>query len=704
MPPRVAPYGEWVSPVSSALIASESIRLGPPLLDAASGDVHWVEGRPSESGRCVLCRATYDGSEDVSPPPLNVRTRVHEYGGGEALVHDGVAYVSNFADQRLYRLDAGREPVPLTPDSAGEWRFADADVDAPRSRLIAVGERHAPDAQPDNCVVAVPLAGGPPVVLASGADFYAAPRVSPDGTLLAWVEWRHPAMPWDATQLRVAPLLPDGTLGPSRCVAGGEAEAAVMQPSWSRADGGLHFLSDVSGFWNLYKVDAAVLKQSVSAEATPGDAAALALCPRQAEFGAPMWLLGASSYALLPDGRALVTFRDAGAASATLAVLPLGGGEPSPIPCPFAECSGLTAAPLGGGVRIALLGARPDAPTVLATLDVPPGIHIAVAAEELGAWKTHRAASSASIDAGYVSVPRVVAFPAALLRRGGDEDADADAGVAETSATELSYCNYYAPRNADFAAPPGELPPLLVKCHGGPTSAASAAFNLVVQYWTSRGWAVADVDYGGSSGHGRAYRRRLNLAWGVVDVADACCAATTLAERGLADPKRCAIDGGSAGGFTTLAALAFRPGVFAAGASLYGIGDLEALAADTHKFEARYLDGLVGPYPQAQARYKRRSPLHSAASIRAPLALFQGSEDKVVPPAQAHAVFDAVRARGLPAALCVLQGEQHGFRAAAAIRAALDGERCFFSRVFRLGAGAADPPPDVPPLDIVNLA
>ena len=697
MAPCIAPYGEWVSPVSSALIASESIRLGPPLLDATSGAVHWIEGRPSESGRCVLCRAGEGGAEDVSLPPLNVRTRVHEYGGGDALVHAGVAYTSNFADQRLYRLDAGREAVPLTPDSAGEWRFADADVDAPRSRLVCVGERHAPGAQhgaqPDNCLVAVPLAGGSPLVLASGADFYAAPRVSPDGSLLAWVQWRHPAMPWDATTLRVAPLLPDGTLGPECCVAGGDAEAAVMQPRWSLADGSLHFLSDVSGFWNLYKVDAAVLRQHSS-----GDAAALALCPRQAECGAPMWLLGASNHALLPDGRALVTFRDAGAASATLAVLPLGGGEPAPVACPFAECSGLAAAALpGGGIRIALLGARPDAPTVLASMDVPPGGDVG------GAWTMHRAASSASIDAGYVSVPRVVAFPAALLRRGGDDDADADAGVAETSATELSYCNYSAPRNADFAAPPGELPPLLVKCHGGPTSAASAAFNLVVQYWTSRGWAVADVDYGGSSGHGRAYRRRLHLAWGVVDVADACCAATTLAERGLADPKRCAIDGGSAGGFTTLAALAFRPGVFAAGASMYGIGDLEALAADTHKFEARYLDGLVGPYPQAQERYKRRSPLHSAASIRAPLALFQGSEDKVVPPAQAHAVFDAVRARGLPAALCVLQGEQHGFRAAASIRAALDGERCFFCRVFALGGGAADPPPDVAPLEIVNL-
>jgi dienelactone hydrolase len=473
-----------------------------------------------------------------------------------------------------------------------------------------------------------------------------------------------------------------------------------MQPRWSR-DGSLHYLSDVSGFWNLYRVDAAALQGG----STEGDAPAVALCPRQADFGSPAWTLGASSYALLPSGVPLVTFRDPGAAAATLALL-REGGEPAVINTPFAEFSGLAIAALqGGGYRIALLGARPDAPTVLASLDVLHGESVAEASggPGLGGWVAHRAASSASIDAGYVSVPRAVGFPAALMRRTGDEEADADAGVAETSDTELSYCNYYAPRNADFEAPPGTLPPLLVKCHGGPTSSASAAFNLMIQYYTSRGWAVADVDYGGSSGHGRDYRRRLRLAWGVVDVADACCAATTLAARGLADPKRCAIDGGSAGGFTALAALAFRPGVFAAGCSNYGIGDLEALAADTHKFEARYLDGLVGPYPAAAERYKRRSPLHSAAQIRAPLALFQGSEDKVVPPEQAHAVFAAVRARGLPAALCVLQGEQHGFRAAASIRAALDGERCFFSRVFGLAGGAAEPPPDVPPLDIVNL-
>jgi len=698
----VAPYGEWVSPVTSALIASESIRLGAPLLDTSNADVYWVEGRPSEGGRCVLCRSVDGKAVDVSPPSLNVRTRVHEYGGGEAFVHSSAALVSNFADQRLYWIDAGAAS-PATPDSNGEWRFADCVNDFGQRRVIAVAERHAPGAQqPENCLVAL-AGGGAPTVLASGADFYASPRCSEDGHWLAWVEWRHPNMPWDATTLRVAQLLPDGTLGASRCVAGGDAEAAVMQPRWSR-DGSLHFLSDVSGFWNLYRIDADALRAQGGAA---GDAPATALCPRQAEFGSPAWTLGASSYALLSDGRALVTYRDAGAAAATLAVLPLGGGEPIIIPTPFSEFSGLTAHGLWGVgcFRIALLGARPDAPTVVASLDVLTGEALEAKSAQPCAWVTHRAASSARIDIGYLSVPRTVAFPAALLKRtDGGEDADADAGVAVTSDTELSYCNYYAPRNADFAAPAGTLPPLLVKCHGGPTSSASTAFNLVIQYWTSRGWAVADVDYGGSSSHGRDYRRRLRLAWGIVDVADACCAATTLAARGLVDPARCAIDGGSAGGFTTLAALAFRPGVFAAGASHYGIGDLEALAADTHKFEARYLDGLVGPYPQAQARYKRRSPLHSAAHIAAPLALFQGSDDKVVPPEQAHAVFDAVRARGLPAALCVLQGEGHGFRAAASIRASLDGERCFFGRVFGFGHGAADTPPDVPPLEVVNMA
>jgi dipeptidyl aminopeptidase/acylaminoacyl peptidase len=310
-------------------------------------------------------------------------------------------------------------------------------------------------------------------------------------------------------------------------------------------------------------------------------------------------------------------------------------------------------------------------------------VHAAAAAP--GAWAPLRAAASVAIDPGYISTPRAIAFPAAGAK----------------SADDVSWLYYYAPTNKDHAAPPGSPPPpLLVKCHGGPTSSASTAFNLMIQFWTSRGWAVADVNYGGSSGYGRAYRQRLAGSWGIVDVDDACGAAKHLAAAGLADPKRLAIDGGSAGGFTVLAALAFRPGVFSAGASMYGICDLEALASDTHKFEARYLDGLIGPYPAAKQVYVERSPLHAAAQFAAPLALFQGTEDRVVPPNQARAMFDALAAKGLPTALVMLEGEQHGFRQAPNIRRALDGENFFFGRVFGIDVAM---PADVTPIEIVNL-
>jgi dipeptidyl aminopeptidase/acylaminoacyl peptidase len=681
--PTQARYGEWVSPITSAVIVADSVRLSAPLLDRASGDVFWVEGRPTEAGRCVLCRrGDGDGVAvvDVSPAGMNVRTRVHEYGGGEALVRGGVAFFSNFADQRLYRLDlAGAdEAVPLTPAEGG-WRFADAEHDAARQRLLCVAERHnAESAEPQNCIVAVPLSAAdgapqPPVVLAQGRDFYASPRLSPDGSRLAFVSWQHPNMPWDDTQLFVADVLPDGTLAPPRCVAGAAGGEAVMQPRWSPT-GELHYLSDASNFWNLYAhPDVAV----AGAQPRP-------LCARAAEFGAPAWLLGQSSYDFLPDGRILCAFTDPDAAGATLALLLPEGGAPSPLATPFTELSGLSACALpGGGARVSLLGGRPDAPTAVAVLDVPPGGDAHAAAAAPGAWAPLRSASRVALDSGYVSLPRAISFPAASGSGG------------------MSWLYYYPPTNEAHAPLPGAPPPpLLVKCHGGPTSSASTALNLTIQYWTSRGFAVADVNYGGSSGYGRAYRQRLAGKWGIVDVEDACGAARHLASAGLADAARLAIDGGSAGGYTVLAALAFRPGVFSAGASLYGICDLEALATDTHKFESRYLDGLIGPYPAAKDVYVARSPLHAASRFAAPLALFQGTEDRVVPPNQARAMFDALKANGLPCALVLFEGEQHGFRQAPNIRRALDGELSFFGRVFGFDAPM---PPDVAPNDMVNL-
>lgn len=640
--PMIAPYGSWRSPITSELIVSETIGLAEPTLDGA--DIYWVELRPAEGGRSVVVRRTPDGrTADVTPPEFNARTRVHEYGGGAFLVVNGVVYFSNFTDQRLYRQGPGAPPQPITPEA--ELRYADCAFDRRRGRLICVREDHTgPGREPVNTIVSLDPEGGDyGSVLVSGNDFYSSPRLSPDGTRLAWLTWNHPNMPWDGTELWVGELGEDGSLGRAERVAGGVDES-IFQPEWS-PDNVLHFVSDRTGWWNLYRLR--------EGHAEP-------LTELEAEFGRPQWVFRLSTYAFESPGRIICTYTKNG--TWHLASIDLSTGRLEPLETPYPEISYVKAA----SGRALFLGGSPTEPSSIVLLDLATG-----------RFGVLRRASEIMIDPGYLSLPQAIEFP--------------------TERGLTAHGLFYPPKNRDYVGPPGERPPLLVISHGGPTSATSTALNLAIQYWTSRGIAVLDVNYGGSTGYGRAYRERLAGQWGAVDVDDCVSGARYLVERGEVDGERLIIRGGSAGGYTTLSALTFRE-VFKAGASYYGVSDLEALARETHKFESRYLDRLIGPYPERRELYRQRSPIHFTDRLSCPVIFFQGLEDRVVPPDQAETMVEALRARGLPVAYVPFAGEQHGFRRAESIKRALDAELYFYAKVF--GFELADP---VEPVEIANL-
>lgn len=627
---RIAPYGSWKSPITSDLIVQGAIRLGQTAIDGA--DVCWIEMRPNEGGRSVIVRHAADGTtSDITPREFNARTRVHEYGGGDYAVAEGIVYFSNFSDQRLYKQSFNDAPAALTPESNNRLRYADMTFDGARKRLVCVREDHRDESREAvNAIVAVNVdARGDDEgrVLISGHDFYSSPRVSPDGKHLAWLAWNHPNMPWDGCELWTAEFNEAGALSEAHLVAGSDDES-IFQPEWS-PDGRLYFVSDRSNWWNLYRLEA--------------DGAQTALCPMDAEFGQPQWVFGLSTYAFVSKNKIACarTERD----GAKLALLDTKTLALETLALPFADIAYVSA----NESFIVFLGGSPVASTAIVKFDL--------ASQQTEILKR---ASDLQIDAGYLSAPRRIEFP------------------TENGLT--AHAIFYPPRNKDFAAPEGELPPLLVESHGGPTSAASSSFNLSVQYWTSRGFAVADVNYGGSSGYGRKYRSRLNGAWGIVDVDDCCNVAKFLAAQGEVDPLRSVIDGRSAGGYTTLAALTFRE-TFRAGASHFGVSDLAALARDTHKFESRYLDRLIGKYPEEAEIYQARSPIHHTERLSCPVIFFQGLEDKVVPPSQAEMMVEALRAKGLPVAYVAFEGEQHGFRRAENIKRSLDGELYFYSRV-----------------------
>jgi dipeptidyl aminopeptidase/acylaminoacyl peptidase len=639
---RVVPYGSWGSPISSDLIVRGVVGLSQVVTD--NGAVYWMERRPGEDGRSVVVRRTVDGGmEDVTPWPFNARTRVHEYGGGDFAVHDDTVYFSNFADQRIYRCPPGGEPEPLTPETGR--RFADMVVDPTRNRLIAVREDHA-ERDPVNEIVGVDLEDGAETMLATGNDFYSSPRLSPDGSRLAWLTWNHPNMPWDGTELVVCDVDADGRLGNVGRVAGGPDES-IFQPEWS-PDGTLHFASDRTGWWNLYRLSAGNVEP---------------LCEKEAEFGAPQWMFGMSTYAFLSSGRIVCSYTNRGGSH--LALLDTENRHLEPIETPYSSIAFLRNDLATGNV--VFRGGSPMGPACIVSLDT-----------STGEYEVLRRSDEIEIDSGHLSVPEPIEFP--------------------TENDRTAYAFFYPPNNRDYAAPEGERPPLLVMSHGGPTSATSTALDLEIQYWTSRGIAVLDVNYGGSTGYGREYRRRLDGAWGVVDVEDCANGAIYLAGRGLVDGDRLIITGGSAGGYTTLCALAFTD-TFAAGASHFGVSDLEELAKETHKFESRYLERLIGPYPERADLYRERSPINHAQKLSCPVIFFQGLEDEVVPKEQAETMFAALREKGLPVAYVPFEGEQHGFRRAENIRRALDGELYFYSRIF--GFELADP---VEPVQIENAA
>jgi dipeptidyl aminopeptidase/acylaminoacyl peptidase len=654
--PAIKPYGAWKSPVTTEMMIGDTIRLGQ--IAIADDAIYWTEGRPQEQGRNALVRYAGGVASDLLPPPISVRTQVHEYGGGAFTVGRGGVYFSHAADQRLYTLDATGTGAPraLTGTESGTGtgteaeggteglRFADMTEDFRHRRLITVCEDHrGQDHEPANFLAAIDLDSGVLTRIADTHDFFSSPCLSPDGSRLAWLAWNHPDMPWDATELWLAEIGGDGRFGTPRCIAAGTTES-LFQPAWSPA-GQLHVVSDRSGWWNLYRVD--------------GDGL-VPLHPMSAEFGKPQWLFGMSTYGFDAMGRILCIYEQD--TDSRLAILDPAAQTFEPIDMPFCMMRDLQVR----GDKAVFVAATPASSEAVVEFDLNARTH-----------RVLRSSSRIDADPAYTSIAQPISYPST----GG----------------RTAHALYYPPFNADYAGPADERPPLLVMAHGGPTSSSDRSFRWGIQFWTSRGIAVVDVNYSGSSGYGRAYRQQLSGRWGVDDVDDAVAAAAYLVDQGLADAERLAVRGASAGGYLTLCALTFHR-CFKAGASHYGIGDLEALLRGTHKFESNYLFRLVGPYPEQKALYRERSPINHADRLSCAMILFQGGKDKVVPPDQAEAMYRSVRAKGLPVASIVFPEEQHGFRVADNIRRCLEAELYFYGKIF--GFEIADA---IEPVEIDNL-
>lgn len=656
--PTIAPYGTWSSPLAAEDLTRAAVRLSEPGIDATGA--WWVEQRPEDGGRSTLVFCPFAGEpHDVSPTlpdgtKPDIGSRVHEYGGLSYTVSDDLIVFSERVHNRVYSLTQSRELTLLTPP--GNTRFGDFELDRPRGVVYAVREDHGDQeftTTPVNELVAIPLDGSgvenPAAIrtLVTGHDFVTSPRLAPDGADLAWVTWELPQMPWTSAKVRVAPLAADGTLGRMQVIAGGDGVAA-SQPMWARSADLIH-IDDSSGFGNLYRTEGFPGPASERGELRTRD-----LHPADLDFSWPQWGLGPRTLAAWDDDRLAVVYHEQG--RGRLAAVTVANGELETFESEW-EPAGPIAAADG---RVVMLAATATTPASIVLI-------------ESGGTRVLRQSAPSLLDPMDVSVAQALTWPS-------------DDGVAHGF--------YYPPTNSRYQAPADELPPLIVFSHGGPTSATSATFSPKFQFWTTRGFAVLDVNYGGSTGYGRAYQDRLDGAWGIVDMADCAAGALYLAERGLADPDRLGIEGGSAGGYTTLAALTFTD-VFTAGASRYGIGDLAALAADTHKFESRYLDLLIGPYPEAEATYRERSPIHHTDQLSVPMILLQGTEDRVVPPAQSEAMADALAAKGIPHALVMFDGEGHGFRRADTQQATVNAELSFFAQVWGF-----EPAGDVPKLEL----
>ena len=657
--PTVVPYGAWPSPVTAESLVAGAAGISEVIADPVQPWLlWWAESRPDEGGRTAVMRCDLRGGEplEVTPAVSNVRTRVHEYGGGAWWPHDGSLFYVEFGDQRLRRLDArGTEPVLLTaePPEPRAWRYADGRTTPDGRWCVCVRERHDTGGEPVNELVAVAADGSRRVeTLWAGSDFVMTPRVSPDGSLLAWIAWDHPNMPWDATRLRVHQLR-DGELGAEVVALGLHEDRSLCEPGWDPGDGVARLLvcSDHDDWWGLYEVSLD------SGDLLPVVVGAFDVATPPWVFGMQRWAAAGGKVAavagMASGDRILVDGRGVAAADSSMVSLTMARVAPD------------------GGPVLAYAGAGYGHETGV--------VELTLGDDGSSQCRVVRPARALGLDPGLLFEPEAITFPT-----GPDSAA-------------VAHALYYRPVNPACSGPPGELPPLLVQAHGGPTAAARRQLQLGITYWTSRGIAVVDVDYRGSTGYGRRYRQALDGAWGVVDVEDCVAAAQFLADRGDVDPQRLMIRGGSAGGFTVLAALALHD-VFAAGSNRYGVADLEALAADTHKFESRYLDRLIGPYPEARDTYLARSPINHLDGFDAPMIVLQGDEDEIVPPSQSEMIVEALKAKGVPVAYLLFEGEQHGFRQAANIVTALEAELAFFGRI--LGFTPAD---DLPDLEISGL-
>jgi dipeptidyl aminopeptidase/acylaminoacyl peptidase len=637
-PAAVTTYGLWPSPIDGEQVARQATAYDA--VHTSGEAVYWLETRPSQDGRAVVVRWTEDtGAADAVPAGFDVGSRVHEYGGGAYLPAGRMLFACNQGDQRLYRIDGQRDPVPITPapPTPAGLRYADLRLVSSGELLVCVRERHQ-GGEVVNELVALPVDGSiEPWVVASGHDFYAAPRPSPDGRRLAWLTWDRPCMPWDGADLWVAELGPDGRLDPARHVAGGPAES-IVQPEWN-AEGILHFVSDRSGWGNLYRERHGQVNS---------------LLPMAAEFADAPWELDYSSYAFVGDGRIACRYRQHG--RDRLALLDPETGRLADLPIPYTSLKPYLRVV---GDRLAFIGASPTTSSAVATLQVPTGRLDVLAGAEL------------SLDPTWVSVPQPIEF--------------------RTRDGRTAHALYYPPTNPEVTGPPDASPPLLVQAHPGPTADAKARLDLRTEFFTSRGFAVVDVNYAGSTGYGRGYRERLTRQWGVADVSDCLDGARFLVEAGVVDGRRLVISGESAGGFTALCALASEE-LFAGGASRFGIADLETFRQQAPKFQAHELDRLVGPYPEAAAIYRARSPLHLVDRIARPVLLVHGLEDTVVPPMQAQVMAEALERRGVQHVLVAVPGEGHGFRRPVSIRRGVEVELSFYLAALGLRPDKADRP------------
>lgn len=639
--PSIAPYGSWKSPVTSEHLAGSSI--GMDQVRVEGDTVYWLESRPAEKGRLALMELRHGKITELTAAPYSVRSRVHEYGGGAYTTHGNFLIFSHFGDHGVYLQEKGGTARLLT--KAEKTRFADFSVDESRQCVIAIGQNHQKsDLAPNNSIVALSLKDGSLKTMVEGNDFYASPRISPDGKRMAWFTWNHPNMPWDGTELWVGELTDSGTLKEASRVAGGATES-ITQVEWS-PQGTLYYVSDRTGWWNLYRWDGGRGRN---------------VCEMQAEFGRPFWVFGLSSFDFVDEKEMFCTFVVRG--QWRLGLLNLQTGELSDLNSPYTEIKNLK---VRGGNAVFLAGA-PHLPWSLVEYD-----------RREKRFRVLQAPTHLDVGSEYFSLPEPIEFP--------------------TDNRLTAHAFYYAPVNPNFQGPAGEKPPLIVLGHGGPTSACQTVLSLAIQFWTSRGFAVVDVNYGGSTGYGRPYRDRLKGQWGIVDVNDCVNAAKFLVGQSKADPNRLAVRGGSAGGYITLCAMTFH-NVFRAGASYFGISDIEALVKDGHKFESRYEESLIGPYPEKKDLYRERSPIHFAEKVAQPLILFQGSDDKVVPPNQSQVFFEAVKKKGIPVAYIEFEGEDHGFRKKENIQRSLEAELYFYSRIFNFNT--SDTLPKVP---IENLS